>query len=131
MNCFNDRPRDADDFPFSIGAGMYGIPLGQEVLAVLVPDEVDEFYTSPLQVCNIGFKQDEIIKTCRHMIVAMHLRERQIEARGLDTSGENGHVAEEFVPSYLEPADIVGMVNDAHGIGIRIDSSDFNGLYLQ
>jgi hypothetical protein len=43
----------------------------------------------------------------------------------------NVHVTEKFITSYFEPADIIGMVNDAHGIGIRIDDPDPNGCLFQ
>ena len=36
-------------------------------------------------------------------------------------------VKEELIAPSLEPADIIRMIDDTHGIGIRIDDPDLNG----
>ena len=39
-------------------------------------------------------------------------------------------VTEELIAPYLEPADIIRMIDDPHGIGISINDPDLNGRFF-
>ena len=80
----------------------------------------------PLQVFDICFNQGHIIIACRKKVVTVYLCEKQIETCFPNFGIQETHIAEEFRASYLEPTDIIGVVGDAHGIGIRVDGPDFN-----
>jgi hypothetical protein len=60
----------------------------------------------------------------------MNLRERQIIAGLLNLSIQDVHVAEELVAPYLEPTDIIRMIDNTHSIGIRVDDPDLNGSFF-
>lgn len=130
-NLIRNHWRDAGDLSAPVGAGVNGITLRQEISSVFIPDEIGKFHAGPFQIFNICFNQDNIIVMCRQKIVAVHLRKGQIEAGRLNLLVLDVHVTEKLITAYFEPADIIGMIDDTHGIGIRIDDPDPNGCLFQ
>ena len=63
--------------------------------------------------------------------MTINLRQGQIEPNRLDLRVEDSHIPEEFGPSDFEPTNIIGVIDDSHGIGIGIDGADFNRCSVQ
>ena len=117
----------ADYLSTSIGAGMNRITLCQQVHSVFIPDAICKFDAHPLEISDLRFYEDHFIVMRRKMIMAIDLGQRQVESSLLGIRRKNSHVPEELGPSHLEPSNIVGVIYDAHGIGIGVDDTDLNG----
>jgi hypothetical protein len=131
MDLICDHPRYADDLADIVGAGMNAITFCKNLCPGFIQDEIYKFHTCPLQIFNICINLDNIIVMRWKKIVTVHLREGQIEPGSCDLLIKDADVSEEFDASNLEPADIIGMVDDPHSIGIRIDDPDLNGCCFQ
>ena len=63
--------------------------------------------------------------------MARYSGDRQIETLLLETRINKTIASHEFIPADLEPFDVVRVINDPHGVGVRINYPYPTDAFLQ
>jgi hypothetical protein len=131
MNYIGNYPRYPDDFTLFVCTCMNGIAIREEISVVFIPDAIGTLDAGPFQIGDLRLDLDDIVIARRQKVMTENLGQRQIESHLFDFRVHDAQITEEFSAPDLEPADIIGMIDNAHRIGIRIDDPDSNGSSFQ
>ena len=100
---------------------MPGVSRGVGDRSVLTGDGVIELHAGTKSRIQGSFDNEHLVVTRRGEIFAVDLGDRQHEPPGLDLPIGKPQMPEQFGAADLEPAQIIGVVDDAHGVGVTVN----------
>lgn len=114
--------RDSNQISRAVDARMLGRSVGQGEVLARAQYSVTEYKRGSAHGVEFGFDQYQLVIACGSGVVAVRIDDGKVNTASFDLSVGHAQLTQEFTPAALKPAQVVGVVDDAHLIRVAINN---------